>query len=226
MKFRLAMLCVLSLLAVPAWAEDQQYDRVNFSSSAEQEVANDLMTATMSIEVNGATPAGVARQINATLNDALKRAAGFSGIKALSGSQRTSPVYDKSNRKLQGWRGHAEIHLQGGDFEKLGELIGQLQSTLQLQDVNFSLAAVTRQRIENVLITRAIDAFRERAKTISAALGGVNYKIVHISINNGSYPRPMLGRMAMAETAVPAPQFSGGDSTMRIQVSGTIQVIR
>lgn len=228
MKFRFVLLCVLSLLAAPALAADQQqYDQVDFSSSAEQAVANDLMVATMSVEANAARPASVARQINTALNDALKQAAAYSGIKASSGSQRTYPVYGKDNRKLESWRGHAEIRLESRDFEKMGELIAQLQQKLQLQGVQFSVSTETRQRVEDALITKAISAFKNRAKTVVAAMGGADYKIVHISINNGGgYPRPMLGRAAMAEAAIPAPQFAGGESTMSVQVSGTIEVAR
>jgi predicted secreted protein len=226
MKFRFAVLCALSLLSFPVLAENQQYDQVDFSSSAEQEVANDLMTATLGIEVNDASPARVAQQVNATLNDALKKAAAFTAIKASSGSQRTYPVYGKNNRKPDSWRGNAEIRLEGRDFGKMGELIAQLQPNMQLQDVRFLLATETRQQIENSLITKAIDAFRQRAKAVSSAMGGVGYKIIHISINNGGYPRPMLGRAAMAEAIAPTPQFSGGESTMSVQVSGTIQVVR
>jgi len=223
MKFRFVLLCILSLLSLPALAEKQPYDQVDFSSSVAQEVNNDLMTATMSVEVNGTRPDAVAQQINTTLNAALKKAAAFSGIKTASGNQRTYPVYGKNNRKLEGWRGHAEILLEGRDFGKMGELIGQLQSTMLLQGVRFTLAPETRQQLENTLIAKAIKAFRQRAKTVSAAMGGVDYKIVHISINNGAYPRPML---AMAKAAIPAPDFAGGESTMRVQASGTIQVVR
>ncbi|MBI1174647.1 MAG: DUF541 domain-containing protein [Sideroxydans sp.] len=226
MKFHCVLLCALSLLSLPALAEEQRYDQVDFSSKAEQEVANDLMTAILSIEVNDARPDRVARQINATLNEELKTAATFSGIKAASGDQTTYPVYAKNSRKLEGWRGHAEIRLESRDFRKMGELIAQLQQDMQLQGIQFSLAADTRQQVENTLITKAIDTFKIRAKTVSAALGGVSYKIVHLSISNGGgYPRPMLGRAVMADAAIPAPQFSGGESTMSVQVSGTIQVI-
>ena len=223
MKFRFVVLCALSLLSLPALAENQRYDQVDFSSSVEQEVANDLMTATMSVEVNGAKAADVARQINTTLNAALRKAAAFSSIKASSGNQRTYPVYGKSNRQLESWRGHAEIRLESRDFEKMGELIAQLQQNMQLQDVQFSISTEIRQQVEDALIAKAIAAFKQRAKKVATAMGGMGYKIIHISINNGGYPRPML---AMAKAAIPAPQFAGGESAMTVQVSGTIQVVR
>ena len=106
MRFRFVLLCALSLLSAPALADDQRYDQVDFSSKAEQQVANDLMSATMSVEINGTRAADVAGQINTTLNAALKTAAAFSGIKASSGNQHTYPVYGKDNRKLESWRGY------------------------------------------------------------------------------------------------------------------------
>jgi predicted secreted protein len=223
MRFRFILLCALSLLSLPALADDQRYNQVDFSSKAEQQVANDLMTATLSIEVNDARPDRVAQQINTTLNAALKTAAAFNGIKAFSGSQHTYPVYGKNNHKLEGWRGHAEIRLESRDFGKMGELIAQLQQKMQLQGVQFSISTETRQKVEDALITRAIAAFKQRAKTVTSAMGGVGYKIIHLSINSGGYPRPML---AMAKAAVPTPQFAGGESSMSVQVSGTIEVTR
>ena len=108
------------------------------------------------------------------------------------------------------------------------ELIGELQTTLQLAGVSFTIAPETRRKLEDELVGEGLAAFRKRAESIRASLGGSGYKIVHVGINSGGYrpPQPILdGMVAMRAMAAPAPEFSGGDSDLTMQISGTIEII-
>ncbi len=223
---RFALLC--GLLSVNAWAsaEAESYNRVDFQVEAAREVANDLLAATMTVEIQDTQPGRVAQQINTALNDALKKASVFDTVKASSGNQSTYPVYGKNNQ-IDTWRGHGEIRLESHDFKAAGELIMQLQTTLQLGGMQFTIAPDTRAQIENALITEAIKAFQMRADAIRAAVGAKSYKTVHFSINSGGMPSPrpipMLRAMAMGATAIPAPELAGGESRMTVQINGTIE---
>ncbi len=223
---RVAFFSGLLALSLSAIAENEPYNRVDFNSEAAREVANDLLQATMSMEVSDRSPARVAQMLNTTLNDALKKAAAFTTVKASSGAHSTYPIYGKSNH-LDGWRGTAQIRLESRDFKAAGELIGQLQESMQLSSVSFTVAPDTRRQLENSLISEALAAFKKRAETIRESLGGSGYRIVHIGINQGGYyPQPMMDRGVMAmKAAVAVPEFSGGDSNMTMQVSGTIEII-
>lgn len=224
---RIALL--FSLLSMPVWAlaENEPYNRVDFQVEAAREVANDLLIANMSIEVQDRQPARVAQQINTQLNEALKKASAFGNIKASSGSQNTHPVYGKNNQ-IDAWRGHAEIRLESRDFKSAGELIMQLQSTLQLTGLSFTLSPETRTQLENDLIAEAIKAFQRRADTIRAAMGARAYRTVHFSINGGMppvYAKAMMRAAPMAmDAAIPEPEFAGGNTHMTLQVSGTIEL--
>lgn len=224
---RIALLC--SLLSLPLWAhaESEPYNRVDFQIEAAREVANDLLVAGMSIEVQDKQPARVAQQINTALNDALKKAAAFGNVKVSSGGQNTYPVYGKNNQ-VDAWRGHAEIRIESRDFKAAGELIMQLQSSLQLTGLDFTLAPETRGQSENDLITEAIKAFQKRADAIRTAVGARAYKNVHFSINSGMppvYAKAMMRAAPMAaDAAIPEPEFAGGDTRMTVQVSGTIEL--
>ena len=229
MKFRFMLLWALSLLSFSVLAENERYNQVDFSSEAERKVVNDMMSATLSIEVNESKPASVAKQINSILNAELKRGAAFSNVKMTSGNQVTYPVYGKNNRKIEGWRGHAELHLESLDFKAMGELIAQMQEQMQLEGVNFSLAENTRKQVENMLISEAIDAFRKRASAVSAAMGGTGCKIVRMTIHHGGTypmpsPRPMMARAKISDSEMDTPKFEGGESTIKVQVTGTIEV--
>lgn len=227
MKFHLALFSALYLLSFPVLAEYERYNQVDFNSEAERKVDNDMMIATLSIEINESKPANVAKQINATLNSELKKAAAFGSVKVSSGNQTTYPVYGKNSRKIESWRGHAELRLESLDFRAMGELIAQMQEQMQLEGINFTLAVDTRKQVENTLISEAIDAFRKRAGAVSVAMGGTGYKIVRVAISYGgeySGPRPMMLRAALSDSAMPAPKFAGGESSIKVQVSGTIEV--
>jgi predicted secreted protein len=224
---RIALLLGLLSLQNLAHAENEPYNRVDFQVEATREIANDLLVAGMSIEVQDKQPARVAQQINSALNDALKKAAVFGSVKVTSGGQNTYPVYGKNNQ-VDAWRGHAEIRLESRDFKAAGELIMLLQSTLQLTGLEFSLAPDTRAQTEDSLVAEGIEAFQRRADSIRAAFGAHSYRTVRFSLNSGmppTYPQAMIRAAPMvADAAIPRPEFAGGDTRMTVQVSGTIEL--
>ena len=223
---RITMLCGLLFLGISAYAETEPYNRVNFQIEVSREVANDLLVANLSMEIQDKKPARVAQRLNTALNDALKKAAAFSTVKASSGNQNTRPVYNKKNQ-VDAWRGHAEIHLESRDFKAAGKLIMQLQQSMQVKNIQFNIAPDTRAQVENELITEAIKAFQTRASAISTAMGANTYKNVNLSISNAGgrptpYPRTMM-RSAMTLEAT-APEFAAGDSRMTVRVNGIIEL--
>lgn len=223
---RSILLCGLLFFALTARADAEPYNRVDFQVDASREISNDLLTTNMSVEFQDKQPARVAQHLNTSLNAALQKSATYNTVKTTSGSQNTYPVYGKNNQ-IDAWRGHGEIRIESRDFKAAGELIMQLQTMLQLSDVQFGIAPDTRANVESALITEAIKAFRNRADAIRLALGAKAYKIVHLNINNGGMsPRPiaMMRGAAVAEAAIPAPEFSSGETRITVQINGTIEI--
>ncbi|MFZ5524117.1 MAG: SIMPL domain-containing protein [Pseudomonadota bacterium] len=225
---RIALLCGLLSFNVPAHAESEPYNRVDFQIEIAREVANDLLVANMSVEIQDKQPSRVAQQVNTAINDALKKSSAFSAVKTSSGNQNTYPVYGKNNQ-VDAWRGHAEIHLESRDFKAAGELIMQLQQRMQLVNIQFTVAPDTRAQIENELIAEAIKKFQTRANAIRTAMNASSYKNVSLSINNGAgmpmpSPKAMMRSTMAMDAAIPAPEFAAGDSRMAMQVSGIIEL--
>ena len=225
---RITMLCSLLLLGISAYAETEPYNRVNFQIEVSREVANDLLVANLSMEIQDKKPATVAQRLNTALNDAFKKADAFNTVKTSSGNQSTRPVYNKENQ-VDAWRGHAEIYLESRDFKAAGELIMQLQQSMQVKNIQFNIAPDTRAQVENELITEAIKAFQTRASTISNAMGASTYKNVNLSINHTGgrptpYPMTMTRNVMALEANIPAPKFAAGDSRMVVQVNGIIEL--
>lgn len=217
----------LLLATASVHAEDNSpYNRVDFNVEASREVQNDLLVAHMAIDVEDKLPANVAQKLNVALNDALKKAAKYTNIKTTSGNQSTYPLYT-NNSHVNGWHGRGELRLESRDFKAAGDLIAELQSTLQLSNVQFMISHDLREKIENDLIAEAIHVFQSRADAIRSAMGAKLYKTVHFSINQGGYqqPYPMAAMMrgAAVADAVATPEFAGGDSRLSVQINGTIE---
>lgn len=219
------LLCTLLFLNLAAYAEAEPYNRVDFQVEASREISNDLLTTTMSAEFQDKHPARVAQQLNAALNAALQKSTAYNTVKTTSGSQNTYPVYGKNNQ-IDAWRGHGEIRIESRDFKAAGELIMQLQSSLQLSDVQFGIAPETRTNTESALVTEAIKAFQNRADAIRLAVGAKSYKTVRFSINTGGLPRYPVAMMRSAvasDATIPAPEFASGETRLSVQINGTIE---
>jgi len=223
-------ICLLALLlpaAATAAEPAPRYNTVSLQASAQRELPNDLLTATLSIEVNEASAAGVAKAINAALNRALRIAQQETAVRAWSGNNQTFPVYTRGNQ-LQGWRGRGELRLESKDFEAASKLIGKLQSSLQLQGIQFGVSPEARAAAENALIGEAIAAFKARAEIVQKALGGRGYKLQNLDVSSGHrgpIPRMAMARPAMAAESVAPPALEGGVSTITVNANGTIEIL-
>lgn len=228
---RLHALCLAALLplvatAVAAEPRHPHYNVVELRAEAQREVQNDLLNAVLYVEINDSSPSALAGSINKSVNEALRVAKDYHGVKARSGSNQVYPVYSKDNT-LQGWRGRAEIRIESRDFEAASALVGKLQATMQIASLNFSVAPESRKTVEDELMVEAIKAFKARAEIAKGALGGRDYKLLHVSIASGTsgpQPRYALARAAPAPE-VAAPNFEAGTSQITVTASGSIEVV-
>jgi predicted secreted protein len=217
------------LIALSAAAAEPapRYNTVELQAEAQREVQNDLLNASLFVELNDASPAALADAINKRVNEALRVAKDSKGVTVRSGNNQTYPVYAKSNQ-LQGWRGRAEIRLESRNFEAASGLIGKLQAGMQLGNLNFSVSPEARRAAENELIAEAIGAFKARSEIVRAALAGRGYKLQRLNVasgHSGPPPRPAMARMAAPAQEVAAPNLEGGVSLVTVTANGAIEVI-
>ena len=225
----LLLLCASPLAAVGASAAEPptpRYNTVSLQAEAQREVPNDLLTATLHVEVNDASAAGAADAVNRRLNDALSIAREHKVVRARSGNNQTFPVYTRGNQ-LQGWRGRGEIRLESRDFEAAAALIGKLQANMQLAGMQFAVSPEARRVAENELIAEAIAAFKARAEIVKAALGGRGYKLQQLAVSSGrNAPRPLYATArTTAAQEVAAPQIEAGISTITVNANGSIEIL-
>jgi len=229
-KILTGTIAVCCLLAAP-WAtaaEPPRYNSVELQADAQREVQNDLLNATLFVELNDASPAALANAVNKSVNEALRIAKEYKTVRVRSGNNQSYPVYAKAN-VLQGWRSRAEIRIESRDFEAASALIGRLQSAMQIGNLTFSVSPEARRTTENELIAEAIGAFKARAEIIKTALAGRGYKLQRLNITNGyNAPQPrfaVAARMVTASADVAAPNLEAGVSVVTVSAGGAIEII-
>ena len=224
MKYPIVSLLLLLPLCVSAHEVADHYDRVRLSASAQTQVENDTVIAVLYAQEEGSDAAQLADLVNRRIAEAVKRVKQHQAIKLQTSGYNTSPVYHKN--KIAGWRVRQNIRLETRDMPLMSELIGQLQRKLNLQDISFSVSPELKNTTDDQLIADALNVFEQRAKNITRQLRRKNYKIVDIDIGTsaGHYPRRQYEAVVMSAAKVAPPSIEGGEQTLRVTVSGQIEL--
>jgi predicted secreted protein len=206
--------------------EEDHTKRVDFQVERSRDVANDWIQAVVGITDEDLDAAALADRVNRTMAWALEIARAKTGVVAKSGGYRTVPVHEKG--KLRRWRASQDLILEGGEVSAVSDLVGELQSRLQLRSIAFTVSPERRRAAEDELIEEALEAFEARAEIVRRTLGASGYEMVHISINTAGAPpvRPIrLERMqSLAAAEVAPPALEGGSSRLVVHVNGTIEL--
>lgn len=215
--------------AAPARAADPAppMRRVEFGVQSSREVANDWVRASVGVTDEDEDSAKLAERVNQAMAWALERARASAGIQARSGGYSTFPVDDPKRGERRFWRASQELLLEGPDPRAMSELLGVLQSRVQLRSIDFTLSPAQRRKVEDELIDEALAAFLARAERVQKQLGGRGYEIVQVSIGSsgGAPPVPMMrAEMAMSSAKLTPPAFEGGTSELVVHANGSIEL--
>jgi predicted secreted protein len=204
------------------------YNVVTLEASATSDMPADTLTATLFAEEQGPDPGQLAAKVNARIEEALAKAKSEPKVEAHSGNYQTTPVYDRSNQ-ITGWRIRADVILESRDFKAIGALAGQLQPTLKLWSMTFSLSRRAREAAEATLTNEALTRFQERARAIAKTLGFPGHSLGQITVRTEGpvQPVPMFRAAAagMAEGLPPPPgpvPVEPGKGAVTVVVSGTV----
>ena len=197
---------------------------IELSAEASRPTANDLFRATVFAEAGNTNSAALARQVNQQIAAALAVAKDYAAVKTRTGATYTYPVYGKNDRNIESWRMRSEIQLESRDAPAIAELLGKLQSSLGVSQINASPAPDTAQKAEADATVGAIQAFRERAGLIAGTLGK-KYKIreMNVGSNNRGPVYPMFRAKAALAEAAPMP-VEAGESQIQVNITGKIEL--
>lgn len=223
-----SLLFTLLLAPMAAGAQapaEALFNLVGLNAQAEREIPNDLLTATLAAEAEGADPAQLADGVNRTMQRVLAAALAYKSVKAQSAGYQTFPVYEKN--RVARWRVRQELRLESGDFAAATELVGKLQASLVVTGLNLSVSNEARRKAENALIPEALASFDERARVVRDAMKAKGYRVrdLQLSTSGGAPPRPMLSMARqMSSESVAQPAIEPGSTRILVTVSGTIQL--
>ena len=203
------------------------YDRVALSVSVQEEVEADQLVASLMAQREGKDAAILAGEVNELVDWALQQAARESLVEAETAAYTTMPVYSKTT--LTGWRVRQGIRLQSKDAAALSALIGLLQERLLVESLGYEVSKVRRSAAEEALVKAGIAAFRERAKLIAEQMEQPRYRLVEMRVDaEGDRPTPVYRAapqaIAMADAAPVPPRIEAGKQTVRVNVSGVIEL--
>ena len=227
---RLAVLTLLPALACAApaaRADDDQtlFNRVYLSAQAEREVPNDEMRVVLEASSQGRQSDAVADKVNTDMSWALEQAKKYTDVKAGTEAYNTWPIYD--DRLITGWHASQQLVLRSENVTKLTELVGVLQSRLQVSGMSFTPTKATRDTIVEELIGEAMEAFKKRIGIVGSHMDDKNFRIVDLHVETGegfAQPRPYMARAAaMEKMDVARPAVDAGTSTVTVTVNGSVQ---
>lgn len=199
---------------------------VTFEVYAEQQVANNEAVARLSKTVNAKTTKALASQITPVINQALEIAKTYPTVKASTSYQNSYPQYDK-NGKITGFVSSSSIELVSQNTDDLAELIAKLQEQLVLDDLSFYVSDDVKERIENELMQKATQKFRQKAQNLTNAWQANSYKLINAQMNTSNHfaePLMMASYMKAQDASVSVPTFNAGDSTISYTIHGTIKL--
>lgn len=224
-KLLVTLILCLSALQAFADATDPTYDRISLSVAAGEEVSNDRIEATLFLQQEGNDAAQLAQRINRSIGQALEKARDYPEVESRSLDYSTHPVY--RNNSIIAWRVRQSIGLKSGDSGAISRLIGDLQQTLSVADIGYSISPERQRQVEAGLTAEAIARFKERAELIRREMGYAGYRLVNMNIGSaGGGPRPPYPVRAMALKAESAPALEAGSQRIEVQISGTIELQR
>lgn len=216
---------LLSVFTFSSYAHDDEplFNQVNLQAQAEREIPNDQLTVMLAVEEEGKEAAKIANKINQDMDWALKIVGKKSEVDSRTQAYNTYPIYDK--RTVIGWRAIQQLELKSTNTTELSELVGKLQSRLQVKSMRFSPTRETRVQYENELIEEAMIAFKQRVDIIKKHMDDKNVRIVNMHVNTGgSHDRPIYAETRMmAMDSKSAPAVEAGTSKITVIVSGSVQ---
>ena len=245
---RTALLSALTVLALaaPAFAADDTIALppsgttiVNLSATETQKVAQDTLSASLRIELDGASAAEIQDKINKAMADAVAEAKKETAVKVTTGSYyvyqyeeggKPNPQTGQNEGGVKKWRGAQTLDLESKDGAKLLTLAGKVQEkNFVMNGLNYSLSQEKAEQVRDSLLTKAIEKLRAKAKVAQTALGKSNFDIIDVNIDNAAMPpvypvyKTMAMRGAVADAAeMSAPTAEAGESEVQMTVSARI----
>ena len=202
---------------------------VQLSATGSVDVQQDLLVLTLSTTRDGKDAATVQSQLRQALDAATleaRRQVEPGQMDMRTGSFSLNPRYGENNQ-ISGWRGRAELVLEGRDFARITNTAARV-TTMTIGNVAFDLSREQRAKVERDAQGKAIENFKVQAADLTRAFGFSRFTLREVAVNSNSYapdPRPRMLAMEAKSAMADAPiAVEAGKSTVTVNVSGSVQM--
>jgi predicted secreted protein len=201
---------------------------LQLTASGTVEVQQDLLSLTLTTTREGADANAVQAQLKAALDAALteaRKAAQPGQVDVRTGSFGLYPRYEQGN-KISGWRGTAELLLEGRDFPRITQTAARIQ-TMTLGGVSFGLSREQRAKVESEAQNIAIEGFKAKASELAKSFGFSGYGLREVAVNSndqGFVPARRFAQAPLATAASMPVPVEAGKSAVTVTLSGSVQL--
>lgn len=229
MLIRIFFFCLLAHAPLLAVGDDTAtYNRINISVTASGDLANDRMVVKLTAQATNQSSEKAAREVNNDMQWALDKLEQFPTITSRTLHYRTFPSYRE--QEIVSWQVEQGLRLEATEMSLLAKLTGELQSRLNVADMQYEASPEKVLAKENDIIRSAIEAFEERALIVSNSLGARSYQIVSLRIDtqNRFQGVPRMASMARSkmDESISAAAVQAGNQTLTASVSGEIELTK
>ena len=231
------ILTFLLALPITGFAQSNEDDTVfklqqnesllHISATERRDVDQDLLIATLRIEVEDESNQTVQNEINTAMAEALELAKGYDDVKAIT-RQYNVYSYDKNQGRDNApqrivWKGEQALELKSKNSEQLLDLAGKIQGKgLVMDGLNYTLSPEVAAQIQDEMLEDALAKLKTRAERAAKALGKTTAELKEIDTDNNYAPQPYARAEMMsmaADAKMAAPVASPGETTITMTVS-------
>lgn len=231
----LSLTIATSASAMESIALPKGHTALNISATERLEVEQDMLVASLRIQIEDKDAKSVQKQINEAMADAVKLAKKNASLKIETGQYYVHPDYryiktreEDNKRVLDKWRGSQTITIKSEVADDLLNTVAKIQDMgFMMNNLNYQLSQRKHEETREGLMEKTVAKLRQRAKRVAKALGKEQVDIVEINVDSNNYnPQPVYHRaakmemMAMsADAGMPAPTAQAGETTVSMTIS-------
>ena len=226
MKYLMILSTLLFLPLAHAETSPSEGTRVSLSAEASEAAVNDELIVHYRVAERGGNVKALRQKANATAA-AIEARLKKEKVKHKTTSRRLSPVSKNGVFSTREWEMMQSGEIRTAELEAVSGWLADIEATgAKLNHLQFKVSDAAYKKIEARLKLEAIASFRSRAATIAKGLSGKSFKIIQLN-TSGSAPVMAYKQersYSLSSMVSQAPQLSAGESTIKVNVSGTIEV--
>jgi predicted secreted protein len=237
--FAIALFCAPVVQADDVKIKEQSGINVTLSASDQKKVTQDLLVASLRIEIDNKDSRKVQDDINKAMKTALDTVKAEPEIKVSTGSYYVynfdpnpappKPLSADEMKKRMVWKGSQTIDLKSKDAQKALDILAKLQDMgFVMNGLNYTLSPELAEAQKDELLIGALKKIQNKAALVAKTLGKSGYEIADLTIDGSYVPQQPVAMMSMArdgimeKSAMAAPVAAPSEDDVSLSVSARV----